>query len=160
MSNLNTMGQKLATTVAKMHLTSPDGAPLYVFTDAKGKIETTTVKSDPNVEYLPCLFHLVGKDSPAFRARQAKVQAQLMKLMRTKQLEKRSAEESEKMDIETIAVALTGWENIPWSDNADGETYLIDFNTDNAVKVLSGYRPALEQADEYIADRANFFGKA
>ncbi|MBO29078.1 MAG: hypothetical protein CML61_10055 [Rhodobacteraceae bacterium] len=159
MTNLNTMGQELATAVAKMHLAAPDGSPLYIYTDENGNIQTVTVRDKQDVDYSPCLFHLVGKDSPQFRARQAKVQAQLMKLMRTKQLEKRSAEESENMDIETIATALVGWENIPWSDTPNGKTYFIDYTTDNAIKVLKGYRPAMEQADEFVAERANFLGK-
>lgn len=157
--NFKKMGQQLATNVAKMPVRSPDGDEIYLI-KTEGGYEATTDNTDPEVEYLPSELHVVGKYSARFKARQAKVSADMVKRMRDKKVKitAGTVEENERSTTETLATTIVGWANILWED-ADGNDALLDFTNENAIMLLEEYPPLRAQVDEYVGDDANFMKK-
>lgn len=138
------MGQTLARNDGiDMHLTGPDGVtPLYAI-EVKGKWQVT---ADPDAKgALPCLFVVVGQDSRIYRRRKH----EMVDALRTRQRTIKAAQIDDEA-LKLVSAGVMGWKNIPW----EGE--LLEFSNDNLLKFLDGYRPAFDQANEFIADRTNF----
>lgn len=139
--DLKSMGKALASTSFNMHVLDPEGLPLYAIQE--GEVWGLTTKENDK----PVIWNLVGQDSPEWKRGQAAIFNWNQKNSRKKV----KFSEAAMKRIETVAAGVTGWQNTVW----DGE--LLEFSIDNLIKVLQGYSPSLEQTDETIGDRGNFF---
>lgn len=138
------MGQALAKNDGiEMHLNGPSGEPLFAVQDAKGKWTVTADEEAPGA--LPCAFTMVGQDSRAYRRRRH----ELVDALRARQKALKSAQ-IEGEALKMVAAGVTGWANIPW------EGGLLEFTDENLLKFLDAYRPAFDQANDFIGDRTNF----
>lgn len=142
--DLSTIGKTLATAKYEMHLLSPDGFPLYA-TEVDGVPDLTTTPNDR-----PVIWELASRDSPEFK----RGQAALFNWQQKQGRKQAKFNEANQKTIETVAAGVTGWRNTIW----DGKN--LEFTLDNLLMVLAGYRPGMEQADEAIADRGNFYRSA
>lgn len=140
--DLHSIGQDLATNTYDLHIVSPTGQPLYAI-EKDGKLELTTVKNDR-----PMIWTIVGKDSPAFRAREAEVYRWAQQTRKKKN--DPGLDELEQKGRETVATAIVGWKNTIWRGKD------LPFSIENVLTVLDGYRPAYDQVDAAVADRGNF----
>lgn len=62
--------------------------------------------------------------------------------------------ETDKRAIEILIRCIKGWKNVIWG----GEQ--MEFNLDNARKLLTAFPPIRSQLDLFISKRANFFKEA
>jgi len=92
---------------------------------------------------------LAGQDSEAFRKAQ---RAATNKRLSAKGRTKLTAEELEAEAIELLARCTLGWTGIAF----DGRP--LDHSAANAVRLYERLPWVREQADEFIADRANYLG--
>lgn len=145
------MGRTLAAnTGTTMHLVAPDGVtPLYAIQDdEKGWIVTTDPEA-PGAK--PCRFTVVSQDSKAHRRRRHEVVDALRKQQKTLK-----SEQVEQEAMRVVAAAVTGWENIPWSDGKDQPGYLMEFSNENLLKFLDLCQWNYQQVQDFIAERTNF----
>ena len=161
--DFNSIGQQVASsTGTKMSIDSPAGLPMFAYEDPKNGWQVTddqeaVQRELKGVQMFPCQFEMVSKDSKEFRRRAA----QLYRLSKSNKNYKFSEAEIEA--AKTVAAGIVGWSHMVWQDNPSdpkSKTYLIEFNEENLLTVLFGYRAALDKANEFIAERANFFTSA
>ena len=97
---------------------------------------------------------LYGEDSPVYeRAKQAGADEQLERVTIKRGKIKRVGEADPLVGARLVARCVAGFQNIV----EDGVE--LQFSETEALRFLSAYRWALEQADEFITDRANFLGE-
>lgn len=134
-----------------MHLLSPSGTPMYAVQTADGWMATDNEEAEGAV---PCVFKVVGSDSRLYRRRRN----ELVDAVRSRAKTLKAAQiEAEAMRL--VAAGVVGWENIPWTDKETGQRVLLSFTSDNLLMFLETYRPAFDQANEFIAERSNFMKK-
>lgn len=131
-----------------MQLNSPTGTPLYAVKTENGWAATDEEEAEGAV---PCVFKVVGTDSRLYRRRRN----DMLDAVRNRQKSLKAAQiEVEAMRL--VAAGVVGWENIPWTNKETGERELLAFTSDNLLMFLETYRPAFDQANEFIAERSNF----
>lgn len=140
-----TMGQALARNegVDMQVVTVDGGTPLFAVKDEQGKWSVTVDAEAPGA--VPCLFKMVGQDSRAYRRRKH----ELVDALRARQKTIKS-QQIEEESLKLVAAGVVGWSNIPW------EGALLDFSDENLLRFLDNYRPAFDQANEFIGDRTRF----
>lgn len=151
MQNLTTfskLGEALASnTGTEMHLLSPSGHPMYAVHTPDGWMATEDADMEGAV---PCTFTMVGQDSRLYRRRRH----ELVDAVRSRKRQLRAAEiEEEAMRL--VAAGVVAWGNIPWTDKDRG-AILLEFTSENLLMFLETYRPAFDQANEFIVERVNF----
>jgi hypothetical protein len=148
----STMGETLASNSGvTMHLLSPKGTPLYAVETPDGWMATDDEELEGAV---PCTFNVVGQDSRVYRRRRN----ELVDAVRARKRQLKAAEIEEEA-IRLVAAGIVSWTNIPWTDKETGRGVLLEFTSDNLLQFLEVYRPAFDQANEFIAERANFLSK-
>jgi len=100
-------------------------------------------------EPLNMFLKLMGEDSDAFQKQLRKQRDKHLK-KRTKNL-KWDAFEAER--IELLVGCTAEWKNITYKDEP------VEFTKENLRWLYATYRGIRDQADEFIADRANFMGE-
>lgn len=109
----------------------------------------------------PVQIDLLGSDSDACVAVEHASRNDNLEAMR--EGAKLSAADLDLRSAKGLAKATTGWRGIPqgWIDNTEDETP-APFSQANALKLYTnkGVRWVKEQADKFIADRANFLPAA
>lgn len=146
------MGEALASNNGvTMHLLSPTGSPMYAVETPDGWIATDE-EDMPGAQ--PCTFNVVGQDSRVYRRRRN----ELVDAVRSRKRQLKAAEIEEEA-IRLVAAGVAGWSNIPWTDKDTGKGVLLEFTSDNLLQFLEVYRPAFDQTNEFIAERANFLPK-
>jgi hypothetical protein len=152
--DFNSIGKKIASsTGVSMSVDAPNGNPMFAYEDLKKGWQVTDDPDGVNVAVFPCEFTVVSKDSKEFRRQAAEL------YRKAKLAKKQKFSEAEREGIETVASAIVGWSHIVWNDNPTDEgskNYLIEYNQENLMKVLSGYRAALDKTNEFIVQRENF----
>lgn len=138
------MGQTLASdSGVEVQLVAPDGFTRLYAVEKGGKWSLTTDAEAKGAE--PCRVFVTGQDSRAYRRRKH----ELVDAIRKHQNTIRAAQ-IETESLKLVAAGVTGWQNIPW----EGE--LLEFSDENLLRFLDVYRPAFDQLDKFIGDRANF----
>ncbi len=137
----------LATTGTPMQLKSPDGYDTFAYQDGDKWGLTTTPESE-KAECKPSRLFIIGADSKPFRRRQS----EMFKV--AQDVKNVGFERAEEEGAKTIAAAIVGWENVIWGGKQ------LEFTPENVVMFLLKYRPAAEQVDAFMTDRANFFKRA
>lgn len=152
--DFGTHGRSLASgTGTTMQLVDPaDGfTPLFAVNDADKGWTLTTDEDTPGA--LPCILRVVGQDSKAYRRRKH----ELVDALRTRQKNLKAAQiEVEAMKL--VSAGVIGWENIIWSDG-ENPAEPLPFTDENLLMFLDVYRPAFDQVNEFVAERANFLAQ-
>jgi hypothetical protein len=93
---------------------------------------------------LPVFIDVYGPDSEAAREAQTKLLRGAMGQVPTE-------EQAERRAVEATVRIMRGWRGVKW----EGET--LEFNKENAVRVLAKQKWMRHQIERFHADRSNFF---
>ena len=124
---------------ADLELLDPDNEPL---TYGKGKTKK------------PVTIKLLGTDSKIWRNKNREFQKKRTAKMVRNRAKNVDYSVSEKEACEMLTACTLGWEGI----DANGEK--LEFSTEAAFQMYMDHIWIREQADAFIADRANFFTTA
>lgn len=109
---------------------------------------------DPNTEEVidGMTITLLGQDSSVFKnLKRRKQNAMLSRMAKGKKAAILDADTLEKDAIEEIVALTVGWEGF----ELDGKK--LPFNKENARMVYEGWDWLLQQAQEFVSNRSNFF---
>jgi len=100
----------------------------------------------------PVTIHLLGMDSKAFKQINRKQQRRRTEKMLKSRGNKIDYSVSEEDRAEMLAAVTTGW-----SPGLEEDGEIIEYSEDAAYDLYLKYAWIAEQADKFIAERANFF---
>jgi hypothetical protein len=150
--DFSTMGQALAAPEGvTMPVRHPNGMALYAYKDGEAKKWSITTAPDAAAkghQAFPVTMQVVSRDSRAFRRRAHQITDEMRRIKEV------TAEKAEAEAMRLVMSAVTGWSHIVWN----GE--ILDFTDANLRMFFDGYRDAMEQVDQFCADRANFLRSA
>lgn len=125
---------------ANLELLDPNDEPLF-YKDGKKKKVPVTIK-------------LLGMDSKVWRNKNRDVQRERIAKMTRKKSKNVDHTVSDEDACDMLALCTIGWDGI----DEDGKP--LEFSYDAAYKMYMSQIWIREQADTFIADRANFFTSA
>jgi len=143
--DFHTIGTTIASSEGvDMHVKGPTGRLLYAIPDGDGDGWKLTESKDAEGAQ-PSTLRVVSTDSDVFRERKDK------DLPAFRDLNKRTLQEIEDRGIRAVAAGIIGMKGIVFKGQ------LMEYSDENVLEFFRVYRPAFEQADRFISDRANFF---
>jgi hypothetical protein len=136
-----------------------EGAEFYLRDPITHKVIDMTIDADEVADYSKTpTFHMQGMDSPAYR--RAVAHRSAMRQNRRKQKDVPTGavilEIADTMyddECRNLSAIVDAWSNV---ENDDGP---VEFSREAAYKMFFDFPWIKEQAEAFVADRANFLGK-